>query len=190
MTLVADRAQFYYVDDLAATSRRIAISLIMTPTYCSYAREWQAKLRELQESKLSKNASPRRSPSKDNGVLPLPLGLQPHGPPPIVSITPSKKSSPLHHKKDNIKMDSNGALNLASSPSPPLTSSTSAAADSPSRRSPQPLASVSRPQVNYGVEACVVCGDRASGKFLISSAGCFSRGCSCRPIRPIYKSNI
>merc|ERR1711884_102976 len=62
----------------------------------SYAREWQAKLRELQEStKLNKNNSPRRSPSKDSNPSPLPLppGLNIHGPTPSVSITPSKRSS-------------------------------------------------------------------------------------------------
>ena len=154
----------------------------------SYAREWQAKLRELQESNKLNKSSPRRSPSKDsisscggNGtLLPLPPGLNNHvGPTPSVSITPSKRSSPpgfsvksvksLKTELSPIKMDSNGALNLVSSPSPPnlMTDLTSTTADSPtSRRSPTLPQNVSRPQVNYGVEMCVVCGDRASGKFV------------------------
>ena len=139
----------------------------------SYAREWQAKLRELQEStqKLSNN---RRSPCKDLGPLPLPLTLTTsssnHGPAPIVSITASPKRTSPHGTKVKaeavIKMDSNGALNLASSPSPPahvheLTSTS----DSPLRRSPNGGINMSnRPTINYGVEMCVVCGDRASGK--------------------------
>ena len=99
--------------------------------FYSYAREWQAKLRELQESNKLNKISPRRSPSKDSNTSPLlplpPPGLNNHGPTPSVSITPSKRSSPpfagknFNFKTDlsPIKMDSNGALNLVSSPSPP-----------------------------------------------------------------------
>jgi hypothetical protein len=152
--------------------------------FYSYAREWQAKLRELQECNSQKaNANinsnnliqRRRSPSKDfgnhlNALLPLPPGLTPS-----VSITASKRSSPQGRRPTSglpdfppIKMDSNGALNLASSPSPPASDYTaSSTADisvhgnSPTRRSPQPA---QRHVSSFGVEMCVVCGDRASGK--------------------------
>ena len=169
---------FGYTYSSLSKEQKANISFLLF--HFSYAREWQAKLRELQEStKLNKNNSPRRSPSKDsNSPLPLPPGLNIHGPTPSVSITPSKRSSPPFSIKGNpnnsvkselspIKMDSNGALNLVSSPSPPslMTELTSASADSPtSRRSPTLPQNVARPQVNYGVEMCVVCGDRASGK--------------------------
>ena len=119
----------------------------------SYAREWQAKLRELQESSAKLNKNPRRSPSKD-GLPQLPL----LAPPPVVSITPStKRSSPTHIKKESpIKMDSNGALNLTGSPSPPAElTSTSDGSRSPATH---------QRTMSFGVETCVVCGDRASGK--------------------------
>ena len=126
--------------------------------FSSYAREWQAKLRELQESS-AKLKNPRRSPSKDGPLSALPL----LAPPPVVSITPStKRTSPntTQIKKESpIKMDSNGALNLASSPSPPAASSeltsTSDGARSPANH---------QRAMSFGVETCVVCGDRASGK--------------------------
>ena len=121
----------------------------------SYAREWQAKLRELQESSAKLNKNPRRSPSKD-GLPQIPL----LAPPPVVSITPStKRSSPTHIKKESpIKMDSNGALNLASSPSPPAASELTSTTDG--SRSP----ATHQRTMSFGVETCVVCGDRASGK--------------------------
>lgn len=217
----------------------------------SYAREWQAKLRELQEGKLVAaaaaaavlNSSPKnieiahfggeslrlsRSPSKEslspplssssilhNGYNPssstplsLPLSLPlPIHPPPLnlISITPTtlsttsvgppigasatssrslsvngasykraskqggnpkNKSSPSRRGlvESPIKMDSNGALNLASSPSPRdhLSSSSpvSMVASADTSRSPP------RTGQTFGVEVCVVCGDRASGKSL------------------------
>ena len=221
----------------------------------SYAREWQAKLRELQEGKLAAaaaaaavlNSAPKnndiihlggesslrlsRSPSKEslspplstssllhNGFNPLngstnplslplslPLSIQP---PPLnlISITPTtasttscgpssgasatssrslsvngnsykrngkqggspkNKNSPSRRGlvESPIKMDSNGALNLASSPSPrdQLSSSSpvSMVASADTSRSPP------RTGQTFGVEVCVVCGDRASGKFQI-----------------------
>ena len=221
--------------------------------FYSYAREWQAKLRELQEGKLVAaaaaaavlNSSPKntdiahlggeslrlsRSPSKEslspplstssllhNGFNPssstplsLPLSLPlPIQPPPLnlISITPSTSTTPSggpptgasatstrslsvngpSYKRNGkqggspknksspsrrglvespIKMDSNGALNLASSPSPrdQLTSSSpvSMVASADTSRSPP------RTGQTFGVEVCVVCGDRASGKFLSS----------------------
>ena len=166
-------------------SKNFKLKSIFFILFYSYAREWQAKLRELQESNKLNNKSVssnplRRSPSKDGSNispdfsrLPLPPGLNNHGPTPSVSITPSKRSSPPFNGNGNqnqnrnnfvkselspIKMDSNGALNLVSSPSPPSMS-----ADSPTSRT-SPNLSQARPQVNYGVEMCVVCGDRASGK--------------------------
>ncbi len=148
-------------------------------SFCSYAREWQAKLRELQETTAATNNSNkskalalpfrRRSPSKDlppsiATSLPLPLALPPP-PAPIVSITPTKKASPPrgrggnNNKDSPIKMDSNGALNLAASPSPPPPDTS----NSPSRNTPPGP----RPHQSFGVEMCVVCGDRASGKSLM-----------------------
>ena len=223
--------------------------------FYSYAREWQAKLRELQEGKLVAaaaaasllNSSPKntdiahlggenalrlsRSPSKEslspplstssllhNGFNPssstplsLPLSLPlPIQPPPLnlISITPTTSTTPSgggplsgasatstrslsvngpSYKRNGkqggspknksspsrrglvespIKMDSNGALNLASSPSPRdhLTSSSpvSMVASADTSRSPP------RTGQTFGVEVCVVCGDRASGKFSLT----------------------
>ena len=120
-------------------------------------------MRELQESSAKLNKNPRRSPSKD-GPQP-PLSALPLLAPPQISITPStKRTSPSSHlthikKESPIKMDSNGALNLASSPSPPAASSeltsTSDGARSPANH---------QRAMSFGVETCVVCGDRASGK--------------------------
>ena len=67
-----------------------------------------------------------------------------------------------------IKMDANGALNLVSSPSPPDysqadTSSSNFLSSSP-RRSPNSQGG--RAGQAFGVEMCVVCGDRASGKLI------------------------
>ena len=169
----------------------IEVTFYFYSLFCSYAREWQAKLRELQESTQNKNnskspsASRRRSPSKDSlpnlpnlTGPPVSLGVLTGGggAPPIVSITPSKRSSPPVKKSDInncpiIKMDSNGALNLASTPSPPssmdLASSTNP--DSPSRKSPISAypGAPRPPQGGFGVEMCVVCGDRASGMRII-----------------------
>ena len=98
---------------------------------------------------------------------------------PIISITPTfngkagKRSPPLK-RSPPIKMDSNGALNLAStSPSPTDFTVTSpislvASADTSqagSRRSPPNFAQRAASTGNIGgVELCVVCGDRASGE--------------------------
>jgi hypothetical protein len=94
----------------------------------SYAREWQAKLRELQDSSKAAAVSAAAAAilSKKNDSLSSHL--------PMISITPSfnngtknsRKSPPrktIHAENGNgnspIKMDSNGALNLVStSPSP------------------------------------------------------------------------
>ena len=61
-------------------------------------------------------------------------------------------------------MDSNGALNLASSPSPrdqmSSLSPVSMVASADTSRSPP------RTGQTFGVEVCVVCGDRASGKII------------------------
>ena len=61
-------------------------------------------------------------------------------------------------------MDSNGALNLASTPSPPSLD-LGQTPDSPSRKSPVSAypGAPRPPQGGFGVEMCVVCGDRASG---------------------------
>ena len=99
---------------------------------------------------------------------------------PIISITPTfngkagKRSPPLKKGSPPIKMDSNGALNLAStSPSPTDFTVTSpislvASADTSqagSRRSPPNFAQRAASTGNIGgVELCVVCGDRASGE--------------------------
>jgi hypothetical protein len=80
---------------------------------------------------------------------------------------PKNKNSPSRRGlvESPIKMDSNGALNLASSPSPrdQLTSSSpvSMVASADTSRSPP------RTGQTFGVETCVVCGDRASGKSFI-----------------------
>ena len=71
-----------------------------------------------------------------------------------------------------IKMDSNGALNLASSPSPTDFSQADTSGQmhhqmSSPRRSPNSQAG-GRAGQSFGVEMCVVCGDRASGMFLSS----------------------
>ena len=153
----------------------LTIIFFSLSSFCSYAREWQAKLRELQESTNKIHKSPsasRRSPSKDS-LLPLPSSLAGLTPP-IVSITPSnKRSSPpaVKVKSDSqIKMDSNGALNLASTPSPPSMELASSTPDSPSRKSPVSTypGAPRPPQGGFGVEMCVVCGDRASGTSYIS----------------------
>ena len=102
--------------------------------------------------------------------------------PPIISITPTfngkagKKSPPLKKGSPPIKMDSNGALNLAStSPSPTdfavtspvslVASADPSASAAGSRRSPPNFAQRAASTGNIGgVELCVVCGDRASGE--------------------------
>lgn len=144
-------------------SIRVFGLVLMFTCLCSYAREWQAKLRELQESSAKLNKNPhRRSPSKDG---PPPLSALPLLAPPQISITPSitKRTSPhlTQIKKESpIKMDSNGALNLASSPSPPAMASNELTSTSDGSRSP----ATHQRAMNFGVETCVVCGDRASGK--------------------------
>ena len=83
--------------------------------------------------------------------------------------SPKNKSSPSRRGlvESPIKMDSNGALNLASSPSPrdQLTSSSpvSMVASADTSRSPP------RTGQTFGVEVCVVCGDRASGKSFLNN---------------------
>lgn len=102
--------------------------------------------------------------------------------PPIISITPTfngkagKRSPPLKKGSPPIKMDSNGALNLAStSPSPTdftvtspvslVASADTSASPAGSRRSPPNFAQRAASTGNIGgVELCVVCGDRASGE--------------------------
>ena len=102
--------------------------------------------------------------------------------PPIISITPTfngkagKKSPPLKKGSPPIKMDCNGALNLAStSPSPTdftvtspislVASADTSASPAGSRRSPPNFAQRAASTGNIGgVELCVVCGDRASGE--------------------------
>ena len=146
-------------------SIRVFGLVLMFTCLCSYAREWQAKLRELQESSAKLNKNPRRSPSKD-GPQP-PLSALPLLAPPQISITPStKRTSPSSHlthikKESPIKMDSNGALNLASSPSPPAMASNELTSTSEGSRPP----ATHQRAMNFGVETCVVCGDRASGKW-------------------------
>ncbi len=182
---------------------------------CSYAREWQNKLKELQDTKaaaaalLNKHRSPHKegnnniSDSATSSPLPLPLSLVPpssSSSTPIVSITPSlsingrpksvhTKSPPSRKSSSSpIKMDSNGALNLAASssssgPSSPtdfsasstsLVTSADTSQQQPPRRSPgggrsptsYPASSGTRATggSSFGVEICVVCGDRASGE--------------------------
>eukprot|EP00096_Caligus_rogercresseyi_P009714 TRINITY_DN334_c0_g2_i1.p1 TRINITY_DN334_c0_g2~~TRINITY_DN334_c0_g2_i1.p1 ORF type:complete len:681 (-),score=179.54 TRINITY_DN334_c0_g2_i1:445-2487(-) len=146
----------------------------------SYAREWQAKLKELQEAKvvaatvaalnseaLKPSVSPPLSSNGANGKLTFETSLKeaaainnksassPSG----TSGHRKNASSPLGSRKSDIlhKMDSNGALNLASSPN----------------ELSRPPGLATAPQA-FGIEACVVCGDRASGRHYgaISCEGC------------------
>ena len=155
----------------------VIVLIIFNFPFCSYAREWQNKLRELQTSKAAEAllASKRKDSS----------------PTPIISITPSfsnskspksSRTSPPRKQESPIKMDSNGALNLASSPSPtdfsPAMSSAMslvASADTSHGQVSSPGGGRSPPNFtagsrggngssSFGVEICVVCGDRASGK--------------------------
>lgn len=141
-------------------------------SHCSYAREWQNKLKELQNCKAAAAAALLNSHKGKPVAKETSLSLSGT---PNVSITPSfsksPKKSPPRKQESTIKMDSNGALNLASSPSPTDLSSSAismvASADSPASRtgrSPPSFASQSRNSGSFGVEICVVCGDRASGE--------------------------
>ena len=147
--------------------------------FSSYAREWQAKLKELRDNKaLAVSAAaallscPSVTASANTGSKRIPSPITST---PLVSITPSYtkksnglKSPPRGGKQSPIKMDSSGALNLASpSPAPSdltTTSSPSMPDTSVSSRSPTGFVPSGRASGQFGVEICVVCGDRASGE--------------------------
>ncbi|XP_071744101.1 LOW QUALITY PROTEIN: orphan steroid hormone receptor 2-like [Lepeophtheirus salmonis] len=188
----------------------------------SYAREWQAKLKELQDAKVvaatvaALNSSSQAAQEHLLSKLPSSPSCgnssntnsnNSGGSPPSASLfeslketsiqkgrsSPKKSSSPLSfttaasnsNNSNNIlsslnrkstelmKMDSNGALNLASSASPSPTDSgggnnliMAGGGGSVGRNGGSTQA--------FGIEACVVCGDRASGRHYgaISCEGC------------------
>ena len=139
-------------------------------------------MRELKESRagltMTVKSGPPRSPGGGGGGRTEPLpgslagALLAQSQKPEITIKPAfkllaqAKQEPGLHMP--LKVEPNGALNLSTgSPSPELTSPTSATSpDTSTRMSPGPARSPQgyRPPSYNSVELCVVCGDRASGQ--------------------------
>ena len=80
--------------------------------------------------------------------------------PPATASTSDEARSPATNQRVTIKMGSNGQF-LANSAKKPIMASKKLTSTSDGSRSP----ATHQRAMNFGVETCVVCGDRASGKW-------------------------
>ncbi|XP_023327363.1 uncharacterized protein LOC111700623 [Eurytemora carolleeae] len=151
-----------------------SISPFIHPVAMSYAKSWQENLKRLQRPEISLSIRPPSS-EFNQSLRPPPCSEFSLRPPPSISLSILNSSSLCDPKlefnseiKSSFKLeDESGALNLSKGGgedwSPPPSTSPDTSRSSPPR-SPQGY----RPPTYTSLEICVVCGDRASGLYLLN----------------------